>query len=405
MIARLLCSSLLLLLSAITGCSRVVGFECREGFIPRDGRCIDPSTLPDGGSIDGGMRDAAFEDADPFDARFRGDGSNRRDGEVFDGEVLDGAGIDGSGGDGGTGDGGPDAGPVPCELGEMRCGSACVRPDIDPMNCGGCDITCAAGDVCAAGVCAPFCMAPLTMCGAICVDTTSDPDHCGACFNRCASGICIDSLCSSGVAGHLILVGHDFETDRMGMNRIAGNSVFLASGSPVRALVYRVDTSAASFAGTNRAIDQVATERGRTWMRTEAAADEVPAMLRTSEVFVVYSQRNATDAELQMLGMDWSVALDGFLRRGGVVVVFDGGGTHDGTWQILNTAGLLDVMSRTDVSRTSLDVVAPADATVVGVPLRYRGENDTVVFESTETGVVVQDASMRPVVFHQSVLP
>lgn len=405
-----------LALLASGGCSRVVGFECREGYSAREGVCVadgDAGPVPgrdgstgggDGSVLDGAIPDGAIPDGAIPDGGVT-DGA-KLDGDVLDGDVLDGGGQDGSLPDSSLPDASlPDAGTLVCELGEMRCGETCVRPDTDPTNCGGCGVRCAADEVCSDGSCAPFCTPPLVMCGRSCADLTSDPDNCGRCANRCASGICIDSLCSSGVAGHLVLVGHDFTVGRMGMNRIAGNAVFIASGSPVQALVYVEHAAAASVSGTNAAIDQVATERGRTWARTMATAVEVPAMLRDADVFIVYSQANATDADLGTLGVEWGAALDGFLRRGGVVVVFDGAGSNAGTWQVLQAAGLFDATARTDISRTFLNVVAPIDATVTGVPLRYRGEPSTVAFTSLEEGVVVRDETLAPVVFHQSVVP
>ena len=94
------------MLLGAAGCSRVVGFECREGLVARDGRCVAESSLPDGGTGDGAIRlDGALADGEVLDGRFRGDGSNGlRDGEVPDGEVLDGGVGDGSMGDGGGAD-------------------------------------------------------------------------------------------------------------------------------------------------------------------------------------------------------------------------------------------------------------------------------------------------------------
>ncbi len=48
----------------------------------------------------------------------------------------------------------------------------------DDQNCGQCGKTCAAGEICAEGVC-------VCMCGASCFDLETDPDNCGGCFLAC----------------------------------------------------------------------------------------------------------------------------------------------------------------------------------------------------------------------------
>lgn len=40
-----------------------------------------------------------------------------------------------------------------CQAGEAACGGACVDPQTDTANCGGCGIACDAGEVCTEGVC------------------------------------------------------------------------------------------------------------------------------------------------------------------------------------------------------------------------------------------------------------
>ena len=44
-----------------------------------------------------------------------------------------------------------------------------------------------------------------------------------------------DSACMDAPAGHIVVIGHDYVTRRIGMSRIAGNAVFLGSGirSPI----------------------------------------------------------------------------------------------------------------------------------------------------------------------------
>ena len=376
-----------------------------------DGALLDGEVL-DGDLLDGEVLDGALLDGEVSDGS-SGDGGvldgSALDGGGLDGSVLDGGGLDGSALDGGGLDGSvPDGGALlPCDIGQIRCGDLCVRPDSDPANCGFCDNICLPAEVCSVGVCAPVCDAPLVPCGHSCVDLQTDPDHCGSCPNVCATGICIDSACSSGTAGHVVLIGHDYTTTRIGMNRVAGNSVFLGSGSPVRVLVYEGRARAASIAGTDVAINQVATARGFTWARTAVTRADVPLMLASAEVLVVYAQRDETDAGLQAIGTEWSVALLSFVHRGGVIVVFDtAGGANVGTFQLLSSAGLLSVASHTVITGTnvSVDAAAFGDAVAIGVPGMYRAETTSVRFDTTEPLTVVRDMT-GPVVVHRVVVP
>ncbi len=396
------------------------GVQCRIGEACLDGVCLD--SLLDGGLPDGNLdasrefdasRDAgpdARTDATPGDAD-QGDGAgipDAGDGSVGDGGDSDGAPQDGALGDGSAGDGSTtdgsmrDAGlsPCPCDLGELCCDGVCVRPDRDPYNCGGCNLACDPGDVCAGGACTAGCDPPREICRGLCVDvSTSDPDNCGGCGIRCPTGICIDGACSDGVPGHVVLIGHSYRTSRSAMRRVAGNAVFMALGASVRVLVYPGAALRSAINGVDQAIDEGAAMRGRTWTRTEATdPTEVPALLSDADVFVVYSQARSDDATLNTLGTDWSAALMTFLLQGGVVVVFDGGGSHAGTWQILDSAGLMTVTGRSDISLDNVRLVAPGDAVATGSSLRYRAERESVtfttadeveVFEHVETGDAV----------------
>jgi glucosylceramidase len=57
--------------------------------------------------------------------------------------------------------------PLFCPDGQAGCGEACIDVTADPANCGGCGIPCAAGQICAAGVCA--CTAGMRDCNGTCV--------------------------------------------------------------------------------------------------------------------------------------------------------------------------------------------------------------------------------------------
>ena len=107
----------------------------------------------------------------------------------------------GGGMDGGTSsaDGGADGGVVigvdtgptgMCTGGMIRCGSACVDPVADRMNCGGCGRSCASSESCLAGVCS--CPAGDPACGVV-----GNPDRCGASAQTCSSvQVCTGGVCA-----------------------------------------------------------------------------------------------------------------------------------------------------------------------------------------------------------------
>jgi hypothetical protein len=77
------------------------------------------------------------------------------------------------------------------------CGSACVDPFTDFLNCGGCGNQCAAGQICSAAACTATCAPGLLSCNGTCLDVRVDPNNCGACGTACsgATPICFGSTC------------------------------------------------------------------------------------------------------------------------------------------------------------------------------------------------------------------
>jgi hypothetical protein len=298
----------------------------------------------------------------------------------------------------------PDGGGCPCDLGELCCDGACVAPATDDLHCGGCGIACDAGELCASGTCAPRCEAPLLFCDGLCIDTSSDPDNCGRCGRVCPSGICRDGLCGPASAGHLVVVGHDYTRTRAGMDRVVGNAVFLASGDPVRVVVYDGRADPASVGGVVDAIGRVARDLGRSWTRISATASDVPFQLASADVLLIHAQHGASDDELRTLGTDWSRAMRGFVESGRTIVLLEAPADNAGTFQILEAAALFTATGRIEVSGDDVDVVAPGDAVALGVPIRYRAERRSVRFDTLEATTVVRHAD-GPVVVHRVVPP
>ena len=451
------------LIALLSACDAVVGAECAPGYVECAGRCVDlladpdhcgscgatcaegictlgmcglnpppdaglpdadlghdadlpDGTAPDAERADGAVDDGAMDDGAIDDGAIDDGHVDALDGDVvadlggadpdagsFDAGSFDASDVDTGSVDAGSADmSDPDLGPIICDLGELMCSGVCVRPDRDPRNCGACGLRCAGGELCVEGMCTPLCEAPLTFCSGFCVDFDSDPDHCGSCGGRCPSGLCTDGMCVDAPAGHIVVIGHDYVTRRVGMSRIAGNAIFLGSGNPVRVLAYEGSAIAASISGTNAAISQVATARGRPWMRTTALAAEVPLRLASSDVFLLYAQAGSDDAELRALGAMWSVALRTFLQRGGVVAVLETVAESAGTWQVLEAAGLFTAVAREPLTTGTLRVMTPGDAVAIDVPLMYSVERNTVRFDSTDGTIVVAD-SVGAVVLHRVV--
>ncbi len=359
-----------------------------------DGGVIDAGVPMDGEVPDGEVRDADIADGDKLDGEI--------DGDVVDGDVPDGA-----RGDAGFRDAGFACAGMPlCGIGELYCDPVCVDALSDPANCGGCGVLCAMGEVCAGGRCLMMCDPPFRRCRGLCIDVSSDPDNCGGCGVVCPSGICIDGECSGPLAGHVVLIGHDYVERRRGMSRLVGNAVFLARGNPVRLLAYRGGASAASVAGTDAAIMDTSSELGRTTVRTlVTTAAEVPLQLANADALLVYAQEGATDAELRDFGSTLRVALAQFIARGGVVVVLDApSAMNAGTYQILGSAGLLMCSGRTETTGSTITISSAADAVALRVPLAYLAERRSVRFDSTEAVMVARDPT-GPVVIHRTVLP
>ncbi len=84
-----------------------------------------------------------------------------------------------------------------CGPSDQACDSECVNFGLDPANCGGCGIQCAAGEVCSAGSCGTSCWGNESICDGRCTSLATDSENCGACGNACPQG----QLCSEGSCG------------------------------------------------------------------------------------------------------------------------------------------------------------------------------------------------------------
>jgi hypothetical protein len=297
-----------------------------------------------------------------------------------------------------------------CAIGQLRCGGACVNPNVSTQHCGGCGMACEPDQFCALGECVDRCEDPLELCDEACVDLQTDPLNCGGCGNECASGICVMGECADTVVGHVVVIGHDYTQAVPAMQSIAGSALFLAAGSPVRAAVYAGGATNASRTGVTAASDEVIRLEGRSWQRVEVDADTLTAELLSVQAVIVHAQGRESDARLLELGTEWGKALAQFVARGGVIVVFEAPGSNAGTFQVLAPSGLFEAAGRETIAN-NLRLVIAQDQVGLGVArhatTRYESRRSTMRFQgvTSPAGVVVTDPDGLPVVLHRRVAP
>lgn len=92
----------------------------------------------------------------------------------------------------------PDAAPPECPPYQEKCSGTCIPISVDPVNCGGCGVTCGPAEVCSAGGCTTTCLAGLVPCNGECVDTETDDRHCNTCGTSCGAGQgCVGGNCTA----------------------------------------------------------------------------------------------------------------------------------------------------------------------------------------------------------------
>lgn len=251
-----------------------------------------------------------------------------------------------------------------------RCRLAGGESDVD-AGVGTADIDAGGGGDGLSSTCEPG----ESWCGA-CVDLSSDPDNCGACGRSCASGICEAGACVGALAGHVVLVGHDYRDHRPAAARVLGNAAALASRLTVRVASVGDATDDDVVVAVRRALTSGLTANGRDW--TPAAMDGLADEAGTSVDVVLVLPRAAPADVSFAVGQAWQARLADFVASGGVVIALDGpGGT---TADFLRGAALLDATANGTATGVAVDIAAPTDALAVGVPSPYMAERGSVTF-------------------------
>jgi hypothetical protein len=110
------------------------------------------------------------------------------------------------GGDSSSGSSSTGGGSGGCPTYQALCGGQCIPTSVDPNNCGGCGVKCAAPSVCTGGGCASSCLPGLQACSGSCVDAQNDNANCGSCGHACpskqgcSSGACVPAVGSASSA-------------------------------------------------------------------------------------------------------------------------------------------------------------------------------------------------------------
>ena len=210
--------------------------------------------------------------------------------------------------------------------------------------------------------------------------------------------------------GHVVLIGHDYFRRTADIDLIVGSAVLLApTDERINVLVYteHADTGAGGeVANTDAAIAERLAGVGRTMSLSELTlasqlADELPGQ----HVLLIYEQERASDDEtLQAIGESWADILGTFVRAGGVVILCDHGGGDNGTWQILDSAGLLSISSSDYVSSGStVRLASENDPLAWGLDGEYTASSGTRSYSTWEGIQVSRNETGRPVVIHKLV--
>lgn len=294
---------------------------------------------------------------------------------------------------------GPESQPA-CPGQQVKCGGVCVDLQSSQANCGLCGYACS-GVPCIAGQC-QTCPNGRTLCDNQCIDTSTDPAHCGACNQNCASGACRFGVCKASTAGHIVVIGHDFRTSNVAMNRILGNAIFLPASGDVNVVEYLGVATNASVSNSHVAITQVSNTINRRavfFSDFTFSADALATQLRSADVFLIQSQTVATDTILVELAQSWASVLSTFVHTGGIIVALDGSyPINNGTSQILAQAGLMKVSAVSAVNNDTCSVITATDPVAASVPASYSCLQASAVFSGD--GVHVVEDLGRPVVLH-----
>jgi hypothetical protein len=243
----------------------------------------------------------------------------------------------------------------------------------------------------------PVCEAPTSYCSGDCVPLDTDPENCGHCGRVCASGICSTGTCVGDVAGHIVVIGHDYVASDPAMDRVIANAVHLGSqsaGSTIRIGFWRGDsTLGGGVAAAARGLQQTG----------DVASSAIIANVDHGSLVeldaVVIEPQTGDGAVAEQAGADAATALADFLTAGHSVVVLET--TAGVSYRYLQGAGLGTLPPPVDASSMAVTVVAPGDSVATGVVTQYLAKPGSVGYPGAMHAVVA-DGANDVVVIHST---
>jgi hypothetical protein len=203
--------------------------------------------------------------------------------------------------------------------------------------------------------------------------------------------------------GHIALIGHDYFENQDDADNVVGNAIFQLMTGDVDVLAYdEYGDADEEVANTDAAIDARATDLGRTWNKT-ALSDytNLSSALTGNDILLVYEQEETDEATLQNIGTAWGMTLEDFLRDGGIVVVLDHYMGSGGTFEVLDSGGIMDIATGDLVTETTdLTVQETTDPLAQDVTSTYSSPNGTCWFDTVDGIEVVENPDGEPVVIH-----
>jgi hypothetical protein len=291
----------------------------------------------------------------------------------------------------------------PCKSGFSLSHGACVadqtgpdggfdgRPDGGP---GGDDASTVDTPDAGPRVDAFVCQAPNMQCGDTCIDTTNDPNHCGSCTRVCASGICENSQCVGAIVGHVVAIGHDYQSYHQGMARVLGNAIALGPNTQLVVGFYRGTATDQASSGAYVAANTGVNLTGRP--HSFVGITNISATTLAGLDAVVIEAQTGDGNAAEALGQTWTSPLNAFLARGGVAIVLEGAGGV--SYRAATGAGLYTVATPNDATSQQVHIADPTDAVANSVPSPYLAETTSVSCPGMPA--VIANAGDEAVVFH-----